>query len=328
MGLHILKRITSMVPVLFMISVLSFSVIQLPPGDFVDEYVQDQRNKGVKINQVTEQVWRDRYGVDDPVIEQYVDWIGGVVQGDLGVSLYRKQKVSKIILDRLPFTVAIGVMSWFLLHAIALPIGMISATRQYSVTDYFFQFVGFVAMGIPEFIMAIVVMWSMFKATGNVTVGALSPEYVGAPLSFGKLIDMARHLWVPALIAAGGGTAGTIRILRANLLDEIGKPYVNVARSKGLSKRRVIYKYPLRVALNPFVVGTAGILPALISGELIISITLGIPTLAHVFLEALEMQDMQLAGSIVLVLSTLTVVGILLADILLAIVDPRIRGSV
>ncbi|MEO2166856.1 MAG: ABC transporter permease, partial [bacterium] len=148
------------------------------------------------------------------------------------------------------------------------------------------------------------------------------------PLSFGKLIDMASHLWVPALIAAGGGTAGTIRILRANLLDEIGKPYVIVARSKGLSKRRVIYKYPLRVALNPFVVGTASILPALISGELIISITLGIPTLAPVFLEALEMQDMQLAGSIVLVLSTLTVVGILLADILLAIVDPRIRGSV
>lgn len=328
MGLHILKRITSMVPVLFMISVLSFSVIQLPPGDFVDEYVQDQRNKGVKISQVTEQVWRDRYGVDDPVIEQYVNWIGNVVQGDLGVSLYRKQKVSKIILDRLPFTVAIGVMSWFLLHAIALPIGMISATRQYSITDYFFQFVGFVAMGIPEFIMAIVIMWSMFKVTGNVTVGALSPEYVGAPLSFGKLIDMASHLWVPALIAAGGGTAGTIRILRANLLDEIGKPYVIVARSKGLSKRRVIYKYPLRVALNPFVVGTASILPALISGELIISITLGIPTLAPVFLEALEMQDMQLAGSIVLVLSTLTVVGILLADILLAIVDPRIRGSV
>jgi peptide/nickel transport system permease protein len=328
MGLHILKRITSMVPVLFMISVLSFSVIQLPPGDFVDEYVQDQRNKGVKISQVTEQVWRDRYGVDDPVIEQYVDWIGNVVQGDLGVSLYRKQNVSKIILDRLPFTVAIGVMSWFLLHAIALPIGMISATRQYSITDYFFQFVGFVAMGIPEFIMAIVIMWSMFKVTGNVTVGALSPEYVGAPLSFGKLIDMASHLWVPALIAAGGGTAGTIRILRANLLDEIGKPYVIVARSKGLSKRRVIYKYPLRVALNPFVVGTASILPALISGELIISITLGIPTLAPVFLEALEMQDMQLAGSIVLVLSTLTVVGILLADILLAIVDPRIRGSV
>ncbi len=325
---HIIRRVIYMIPVLFMISLLSFLVIQAPPGDFVDAYVRDQRSAGFPVTPETEAAYRARYGVDDPLLQQYTDWIGGVLTGDLGVSLQQQAPVKDIIADRLPFTMLIGALSFIMLNLIAIPIGVLSATRQYSFIDYALSVVGFLAMGIPDFILAIVVMWAVFQATGDVNVGVMSPEFVGEAMSLSKFVDIVGHLWLPALIAAATGTAGTIRILRANLLDELEKPYVMVARAKGLPRRKLLYKYPLRMALNPFVVGAASILPGLVSGELIVSITLGIPTLAPVFLESLEAQDMQLAGSIVLILSTLTVIGILISDIMLAVIDPRIRDSI
>ena len=325
---HIFRRVLSMIPVLFMISILSFGVIQAPPGDFVDAYVDDQRAEGFPVTPEVEAAYRVRYGVDEPMVEQYFSWIGGVLTGDLGISLQQQAPVKDIISERLPFTILIGTMSFIFLNAIAIPIGILSATRQYSMADYVFSILGFLAMGIPDFILAIVVIWSVFQATGDVSVGLMDPEFVGQAWSVGKFTNVVGHLWLPALIAAATGTAGTIRILRANLLDELEKPYVTVARAKGLPRRKLLYKYPLRMALNPFVVGAAGILPGLVSGELIVSLTLGIPTLAPVFLTSLEQQDMQLAGSIVLILSTLTVVGILISDILLAVIDPRIRDSV
>ncbi len=324
---YILRRIVLMIPVLLVISFLSFLVIQLPPGDFVDAYVQDQRSKGIDVTAAQEAAWRARYGVDDPIMVQYLTWISGVLQGDLGVSLYLKQPVTQVIMQRLPLTVLIGALSFIMVNMIAIPIGMLSATRQHSLADHVFSVIGFLGMGIPEFILAVVMLWAVYHATGNVTVGVVSSEYVGEPMSLAKFGDMVSHLWLPALIAAVTGTAGTIRIMRANLLDEMEKPYVMVARAKGLPKRRVLYKYPFRIAMVPFVVGLAGILPGLVTGELMVSITLGIPTLAPIFLQALETQDMNLAGSIVFILSALTLVGILISDFLLVVVDPRIRHA-
>lgn len=328
MLIYIIRRILLMIPVLLAVSFISFLIIELPPGDFVDAYVRDQRAKGFEVTPAQEAAWRERYGVDDPVIEQYFNWFSGMLTGDMGVSLSLKQPVSDIVRQRVPISALIGLLSFILVNAIAIPIGMLSATRQYSLADYFFTVIGFLGMGIPEFIFAIIMLWAVYTYSGNVNVGVVSSEFVGEPMSLAKFVDMVRHLWLPALIAAATGTAGTIRIMRANLLDELDKPYVTVARAKGLPRRRMLYKYPFRMALNPFVVGVAGILPGLISGELIVSITLGIPTLAPAFLQALEQQDLSLAASIVFIMSTLTVVGILLSDILLAIVDPRIRGSV
>jgi len=328
MGKHILRRLLATIPVLLMISILTFMVIQLPPGDYVDSYVKGKRAAGVQISPQEEASLRLRYGVNEPLPQQYVKWMGGIVHGDLGYSLELGQPVSTIVMSRLPYTIIIGTLSTVLLYGIAIPIGILSATRQYSRTDYFFSVFGFLAMGVPDFILAVLFLWGFYKLTGDVSVGLMDPQYVAEPFSLAKLANIVSHLWIPALIAASTGTAGTIRLLRANMLDEVGKPYVTVARSKGLSNRRVLYKYPIRMSMNPFIVGAAGLLAGLISGEVILSITLGLPTLAPVFLAALQHQDSQLAGSIVLILSALTVIGILLSDILLAVVDPRIRGSV
>lgn len=317
-----------MIPVLFMISVLTFAVIQLPPGDYVDSYIKQKRASGVEISVQEESSLRLRYGVNDPLPQQYVRWIGGIAQGDLGYSLELGEPVREVVMSRLPYTVIIGLLSTAMLYAIAIPIGILSATRQYSRLDYFFSVFGFLAMGVPDFILAVLFLWGFFKLTGDVSVGLMDPQYVTEPMSLAKLGNIVSHLWIPALIAASTATAGTIRLLRANMLDELGKPYVTVARAKGLSNRRVLYKYPTRMSLNPFIVGAAGLLAGLVSGEVILSITLGLPTLAPVFLTALQHQDSQLAGSIVLILSALTVIGILLSDLLLAVVDPRIRGSV
>lgn len=328
MGKHILRRLLATIPVLLMISILTFMVIQLPPGDYVDSYVKGQRAAGVQISPQEEASLRFRYGVNDPLSQQYLRWMNGIVHGDLGYSLELGQPVSTVVMSRLPYTIIIGTLSTVMLYCIAIPIGILSATRQYSRTDYFFSVFGFLAMGVPDFILAVLFLWGFYKLTGDVSVGLMDPQYVTEPFSFAKLANIVSHLWIPALIAASTGTAGTIRLLRANMLDEVGKPYVTVARSKGLSNRRVLYKYPIRMSMNPFIVGAAGLLAGLISGEVILSITLGLPTLAPVFLAALQHQDSQLAGSIVLILSALTVIGILLSDILLAVVDPRIRGSV
>ena len=317
-----------MVPVMIMISILTFIVIQLPPGDYVDSYVKSQRAANVLITPQEEASLRARYGVDDPLPEQYFRWMSGVLHGDLGYSLELHQPVNSVVMSRLPYTVVIGILSTLLLYAIAIPIGILSATRQYSRTDYFFSVFGFLAMGIPDFVLGVLFLWGLYRFTGNVNMGLMDPSYVTEPMSLGKLGSIVGHLWVPALIAASTGTAGTIRLLRANMLDEVGKPYVTVARAKGLSNRRLLYKYPIRMSMNPFIVGSSDLLAGLVSGEVILSITLGLPTLAPVFLTALQHQDSQLAGSVVLILSFLTVIGILLSDILLAVVDPRIRGSV
>jgi peptide/nickel transport system permease protein len=317
-----------MIPVLVTVSIVAFLVIQLPPGDFVDHYVQEKRNQGWDISEEDELALRVRFGLDDPVIAQYFRWAGGILQGDFGVSLYMQRSVADVVRERFPLTALMSLLSFILVNLIAIPIGMLSATRQYSFFDYLFTVIGFLGLAVPNFIFAVVVMWAIYAATGNPLVGVMSEQFIGMPFSLAKLWDIITHLWLPALITATAGTAGQIRTMRANLLDEMEKPYVMVARAKGVPRMRMLYKYPFRMAMNPFVVGLANVVPGLLSGGLMVSLTLGLPTLDPVFLQAMEQQDMYMAATGVLLFSTLSLVGILLSDFLLTIVDPRIREAV
>jgi len=328
MGKFILRRVLLMVPTLLAISIVSFSVIELPPGDFVTSYVAQLASMGENVSDDVIAALRERYGLGEPLYIRYGKWMSGILHGDLGQSLLYNKPVSRIILDRLPWSATITLCAFCLVWLIGLPIGVFSATHQYSIRDYIFTFLGFIGIAIPGFVLAIVFLWVYFINTGKVAIGLFSPEYASAKWSFARFIDLLKHLWLPAIILGINGTAGLIRTIRANLLDELQKPYVMVARSKGLSEKKLLYKYPFRIAINPAISTIGWILPGLVGGELLVSFVLGLPTLAPIMLEALMNQDMFLAGSIIMVLSSLTVIGTLFSDLLLAWVDPRIRESV
>lgn len=328
MLLFILRRVLLMIPTLFAVSIISFAIIEAPPGDYLDAYVDNLVSQQQAVDPAEIDALRERYGLGQPWYVRYVRWMGGILQGDLGRSLEWNQPVSKLIADRLPWSLTISFLSLVLAYALAIPIGLYSATHQYSPGDYFFTLIGFMGLAIPNFLLALIILWLYFVGTGNVAVGLFSDEYQMAPWSFAKLIDLLQHVWLPALIVGTAGTAGLIRVVRANLLDELGKPYVTMARSKGLSERKVLYKYPFRIAMNPVASTIGWTLPQLVNGELLASLVLGLPTIAPLFVGALLSQDMFLAGSIVLILSTLTVIGTLVSDIVLAWLDPRIRGAV
>ncbi|NPV08962.1 MAG: ABC transporter permease [Anaerolineae bacterium] len=325
---YVVRRLTYMVVTLFAVSVISFIIIQLPPGDFVTSYVAQLAAMGELVDQSEVDALRARYGLGQPIYMQYAKWMGGVLKGDLGRSLQWNKPVATLIKDRLPWSFSISLVSFIFVWVVGLPIGVYSATNQYSPPDYLATFLGFVGLAVPNFLLALLALWIYFNSTGEVIVGLFSPEYIMAPWSFGKVADLLKHLWIPALITGTAGTAGLIRTMRANLLDEIRKPYVLTARAKGLTERRLLYKYPFRVAMIPAVSTIGWVLPGLFAGELLTSFVLGIPTLSPIFLGALLNQDMFLAGSIVLILSALTVVGTLISDLLLAVVDPRIKESV
>ncbi len=324
----ILRRILLMVPTLLVVSVISFAIIEAPPGDFMDSYVNALLQEQEAVDPAEIESLRKRYGLDAPTYVRYLRWLGNILQGNLGRSLEWNQPVSKLIFDRLPWSLAISVASFFLAYAIAIPIGLYSATRQYSLGDYFFTLIGFIGLATPNFLLALLILWYYFVATGNVAVGLFSDEYLIAPWSFAKFFDLLKHLWLPALVVGTAGTAGLIRVMRANLLDELERPYVMVARSKGLSEGKLLVKYPFRIAMNPVASTIGWTLPTLVNGELLASLVLGLPTIAPLFVGALLSQDMFLAGSVVMILSTLTLVGTLLSDIVLAWLDPRIRGAI
>ena len=317
-----------MILTLFIISIISFLVIQAPPGDYMSMYVSRLAAQGEQIDESQLVALRSRYGIDQPMYIQYLKWLRSVLRGDLGRSLEWNRSVRSLILERLPWSVTLSIASLLIVYLVGVPIGTLSATRQYSLTDYFFTLVGFIGLAIPNFLLALLLLWVYFLTTGNVAVGLFSAEYALAPWSIGKVIDLLKHLWMPALIVGTAGTAGIIRIMRATLLDELRKHYVIVARSKGLSERKLLYKYPFRIAINPLISTIGWTLPTLISGELLVSMVLGIPTIAPIFLNSLLSEDMLLASSIVLILSALTVVGTLVSDVLLAWVDPRVVESV
>lgn len=324
----VLRRLLLMIPTMAVISMISFAIIEAPPGDYLDSYVDRLTSQMGTVDPSEVEALRERYGLGQPLHVRYWRWISGVVQGDLGRSMQWNQPVSKLIADRLPWSLAVSTASLLLVYAISIPIGIYSASRQYSPGDYAATFVGFLGLATPDFLLALIFLWLYFLWSGDVAVGLFSDEYMTAPWSFAKFLDLMSHIWLPALIVGTSGTAGLIRVMRANLLDELQKPYVMVARSKGLKEGRVLVKYPLRIAMNPVASTIGWTLPALVNGELLVSMVLGLPTLAPLFVTALLSQDMFLAGSVVFILSVLTLIGTLVSDIVLAWLDPRIREAI
>ncbi|KQN75230.1 ABC transporter permease [Devosia sp. BK] len=322
----ILRRLLLAIPMLLFISFISFVIIQLPPGDYVTAYVAQLRQGGEYISAVQEAAMRERLGLNDPMLVQYWRWITAIIfRGDFGYSLDWNAPVSSLIWDRLAITLALSTASLIITWLIAIPVGVYSATRQYSVLDYVFTVFGFLGKGTPDFLLALILMWIAFVYMQLDVGGLFSSQYQNAPWSWGKLIDLLQHLWIPLVVLGTGGAAGLIRVMRANMLDELGKPYVETAYAQGLSERQVVWGYPVRVALNPFISTVGWALPALFSGDVITAIVLNLPTTGPLLLQALKMQDMYLAGSFILILSVFTVIGTLISDILLAWFDPRIR---
>jgi peptide/nickel transport system permease protein len=326
MAAYIARRLLYMIPTLVLISVVSFVIIQLPPGDFLTTYAAGLAAQGETVDPAVLAALRQRYGLGEPFHVQYWKWITGIVlRGDFGQSFEWNRPVADLIWNRLGLTVMLSVATLLFVWAVALPIGIYSALRKYSIGDYVATFVGFIGLATPNFLLALILMYVGFAYFGQSVGGLFSPQYLDQPWSWAKILDLLAHLWIPMVVIGTAGTAGLIRVMRANLLDEIGKPYVVTARAKGLPERRLLVKYPVRVALNPFVSTVGWILPGLISGEAIVAIVLSLPTTGPLLLRALTSQDMYLAGSFILMLSLLTVVGTLVSDLLLAWLDPRIR---
>ncbi|MGK9168494.1 ABC transporter permease [Inquilinus limosus] len=322
----IAKRLLWMVPALFAVSFLAFVLIQLPPGDFVTSYVATLAASNEIVDQNAAAALRERFGLNDPMLVQYAKWIGGIVtRGDFGLSFEWQQPVSDLIWERMALTLVLTLATLIATWAIALPIGVYSAVRKYSIGDYIVTTISFAGLAIPSFLLALVLMYIAAIEFGQDVSGLFSPEYEKAPWSIAKMLDLLRHLWIPVLILAVSGTASLIRVMRANMLDEIHKPYVTTARAKGLSEFRLLMKYPVRVALNPFISTLTWLLPNLVSGSIVVAIVLNLPTAAPLLLQSLMAQDMYLAGAFVLLICALTLIGSLISDILLALVDPRIR---
>jgi peptide/nickel transport system permease protein len=316
-----------MIFTVWVISLISFAVIQLPPGDYVTSLISQMMSQGAdKISPEMEAQLRAQYGLNEPLPVQYVKWISNIVtKGNFGYSFTYKRDAAAIILERLPMTFAISFFSVVFIWAVALPIGIYSAVNKYTLADYVFTFIGFIGLAVPNFLLALVLMYVSYKYFGQAMIGLFSQEYADAPWSLAKLLDLLSHLWIPVIIVGIGGTAGLIRTMRANLLDELNKPYVETARAKGLRERRLLWKYPVRHALNPFISTIGWVLPGLVAGEVIVSIVLNLPTSGPVILSSLLSQDMYVAAGFILVLSTLTVIGTFISDLLLAWLDPRIR---
>ncbi|WP_154795989.1 ABC transporter permease [Occultella kanbiaonis] len=320
------RRLLYMVPTLFAISLVSFLIIQLPPGDYITTLVAQMENDGQSLDAATIEALRVRYGLDEPFIVQYWLWISNILfHGDFGQSFQWNQPVAVLLERTLPFTILLTFSTLLFTWVIAFPIGIYSAVRQYSPGDYLATTIGFLGLAIPNFLLALGLMYVALFFFGQSVGGLFSPEYETAPWSLAKMGDLLGHLWIPMVVLGTAGTAGLIRVLRANLLDELRKPYVVAARSRGLSERRILLKYPLRVAVNPFLSTIGWVLPALVSGEIIVSQVLSLPTTGPLLLGALRSQDMYLAGAVIFIVSVLTVVGTLLSDILLAKLDPRVR---
>ncbi|ODU59326.1 MAG: ABC transporter permease [Acetobacteraceae bacterium SCN 69-10] len=309
----------------WLISVASFTIIQLPPGDFVDAYIAQLAASGSPVSATEADMLRKLYGLGQPMYVQYGKWISRVVTGDFGESMEWRRPVTEVIGDRIWLTLLLSFAALLITWGLALPIGIYSAVRQYSFGDYAFTLLGFVGIAVPNFLLALIIMYFSFKLFGANVGGLFSSEMTIQPWSWAKAWDLAKHLPLPAVILALAGTAQLIRIMRANLLDELRKPYVVTARAKGLSETRVILKYPVRAALNPFASNIAYLFPFLVSGSVIISIVLGLPTVGPLLVKALVAQDMFLAGTIVLLLGVMTVVGTFISDLVLMWVDPRIR---
>lgn len=322
---YIIRRLILAVLTMWAVSVLSFVVIQLPPGDYITSYIAEMSASGSGVSAEEANALRQQYGLDQPRYIQYIQWMKMVLHGNFGMALEYGRPVSEVIGDRIYLTMVVSVAAIIFTWCAALPIGVYSAVRQYSFGDYVATFIGFIGLAIPSFMLALILMYFGFTFFNANIGGLFSGELAEAPWSLAKVWDLTKHLPLPALILGLAGTAQLIRIMRANLLDELGKPYVVTARARGLSEARLIIKYPVRVALNPFASTIGYLLPYVVSGSIIVSLVLSLPTVGPLLLKSLVAQDMFLAGTIVLLLGVMTVIGTFISDLLLMWIDPRIR---
>ncbi len=323
---YLLRRLSYALFTLFSISVVAFAVIQLPPGDYVTDMVNRIRAQSGEVDEAWEQRMREIYGFDDPFYVQYFKWTRNIIlHGDFGYSFIYKRDAREMIFERLPMSATMSLASFMLVWMIALPLGIYAAVKKYSIFDYGASFIGFFGLAIPNFVLALVALYLSYRWFDKAAIGLFSSEYVDAPWSFSKIIDLLKHLWIPALVVGLGGIAGVGQTMRAKLLDELNNASVITARSKGLSEARLLWKYPVRYALNPFISTIGWMLPSLVNGATIVSIVLNLPTSGPVLYSALMQQDQYVAAGFILVLSALTIVGTFVSDVLLAWLDPRIR---
>ncbi len=322
---YIVHRILVMIPTLLIISALVFGIIELPPGDYFETYISELLAQGESVDQNRIEFLRKEYGFDKPLIERYFHWVWGMLHGDFGYSFEYELPVSEVVGDRLWLTILLSFVTIIFTWLVAFPIGIYSATHQYSWGDYGLTFFGLLGLATPNFLLALVFMYFANIWFGVSIGGLMDAEYLNQPMSWAKFMSVLEHLWVPVIIIGTAGTAAMIRRLRANLLDELQKQYVTTAKAKGLHPFKALTKYPLRMALNFFISDIGGILPAIISGAEVTAMVLSLETTGPLLINALQSQDMYLAGSFLMFLATLTVIGVLISDIALAILDPRIR---
>lgn len=321
----LVRRTLVMIPTLLVISALVFVIIQLPEGDYLTSYIAELESQGESVSRERIAFLREQYGLDRPAVEQYVRWVLGMLQGDFGYSFEYRLPVTEVVGDRLFLSFLLSFSTILFTWVVAFPIGVYSATHQYSWADHGLTFIGFLGLATPNFLLALVLLYFANVVFGTSIGGLMDPSFVGEPMSWPKFISILEHLWIPVVVIGTSGTAGMIRRLRANLLDELQKQYVVTARAKGLGPLRALTKYPLRMALNPFIADIGNLLPQVVSGAAIVSVVLSLPTTGPMMLTALQSQDMYLAGSFLMFLSVLTVVGMFLSDLALAALDPRIR---
>jgi peptide/nickel transport system permease protein len=323
---YIGTRAAIMIPMLLLVSIVSFIIIQLPPGNYVEIYVHNLERQGAIVDQETVIMLKEQYGLDKPLIDQYLIWMKNIVlRGDFGNSFATNRPVVEILRERIPRSVALSFAALVLSWLIAMPVALYSSVFQYSVLDYVITFLGFVGLSVPTFIFALILVFVLYMSTGYVVTGLFSAEFQHASWSFSKLLNLLKNVSIPLVVVGTSGAAGTIRVLRATLLDELRKQYVVTARAKGVGELALLLKYPFRLAINPIISGMGGVLPALVGGEVVVSAVLNIPTTGPILIQSVMTQDMYLAGAIVLVLSSCTIIGIFLSDMLLAVIDPRIR---
>jgi peptide/nickel transport system permease protein len=333
---YLVQRLFVMIPTLLVISFLVFAIIQAPPGDYLETMMAEMQSRGENVNQEKIEFLRQTYGLDQPFYLQYLHWMfgqwdgltyknGGLLFGDMGYSFEYNQPVSVVVGSRLSLTVIISLACTIFVWLISFPIAVYSATHQYSIFDYIFTFLGYIGLATPSFLIALILLYFANIWFGTSIGGLVDPQYMDQPMSWAKFVSVLQHMWIPVVVIGLPGTAGMIRRLRANLLDELGKQYVTTGRAKGLPPFRLLVKYPLRISLNPFIADIGSLLPELISGSVVVSVVMSLPISGPMLLQALRSQDMYLAGSFLMFMAFLTVIGIFISDVMLALLDPRIR---
>jgi len=322
---YLIRRLATMSVTMLVISAVVFIIIQLPPGDYLTTYIEELKAQGEIVDSKKVEFLRSQYGLDKPMSEQYFVWVTGMLQGDFGYSFEFNLPVSDVVGDRLWLSMVLNFATIIFVYLVAFPIGVYSATHQYSWADHGLTFLGFLGLATPNFLLALILLYFSNVYFGTSIGGLMEPEFIDQPWTVAKMQSVLAHLWVPVVVIGTSGTAGMIRRLRANLLDELQKQYVVTGRAKGLSEGRLLVKYPMRMALNPFIADIGSLLPQVISGSVIVSAVMSLPTTGPMLLSALQSQDMYLAGSFLMFLAMLTVVGMFVSDVLLAVLDPRIR---